>query len=119
MGVRSNGRMPSFRPQVSACADDDQKWSKRKLNLKPIDNKSVLSLDYDLLLNFWIEEAESSTELNLRGNAKLEFGGFIIVKDNFSPSITSKQDAMDLLSQHAEIDNVYQCHDEGFRFLIR
>jgi hypothetical protein len=28
--------MPSLRPQVSACADDDQKWSKRKLNLKPI-----------------------------------------------------------------------------------
>ena len=35
MGVRSNGRMPSLRPQVSACADETKR-SKRKLNLKPI-----------------------------------------------------------------------------------
>lgn len=90
-----------------------------ELSVRRLEASKCWNLEYDLTIDFWTLDEDGPTELQLQGVTDLKFGGFNIVKDNFTPKVIAQNDAFDLLSQHIAIDEEWNCYDEGFKFVIR
>ena len=90
-----------------------------EISVRRLETPTSWALEYDLTVDFWTIDEGGPTELKLKGVTELEFGGFDIVKDNFTPKVTAQKDAFDLLSQHIAVDREWNCYDEGFKFVIR
>jgi hypothetical protein len=90
-----------------------------ELSLRRLETAKGWTLEYDLSLDLGLLDEDGSTEVNLKGVTDLEFGGFHIVKDSFTPKITTPESAFDLLSKHIPIEKEWNCNDKGFKFVIR
>lgn len=76
-------------------------------------------LDYKGALDCRLLENTDQEKLAIAGTVDVSFDGIRLVKSNFSPTLSSEQEAMKALEPYFPEARGWQCIDDGFRYRIK